>query len=218
MLNLLVKDILIQKKNLYVSLIYILVGLFIFKDLGAGVLAVLGIAIVYIMSQGAFYLDEKSNGEVLLNSLPISRKYLVTAKYFSAYIYFFTMVIIYSIIVKVIEVFGIITPPLSNVTIESLIAAYSSMVLITAISFPAFFKYGFAKTRVLSIVIFAILFGGVSAYMAIIEELAHVELVQNIISILQNDVTVNIVILASLVLLHYISYLLSVRFYENKEF
>ncbi|HBT73887.1 MAG TPA: ABC-2 transporter permease [Lysinibacillus sp.] len=82
MVNLILKDILIQKNMLIIYIATIILYLLVSVS---PVFIVFVYSIVFIMN--AFSSDEKDNANILLNSLPYTRKEIVSSKYIGAFIF-----------------------------------------------------------------------------------------------------------------------------------
>lgn len=90
MVNLILKDIIIQKNTIIIYIATII--LYLLADVSPTFLGVL-YSVVFIMN--TFSVDDKGNANILLNSLPYTRKEVVSSKYMGALI--FTSVIIFII-------------------------------------------------------------------------------------------------------------------------
>ena len=102
MLNLIRKDIVLQKGTLLILLpvlfLYLLVGK---SDIWVGVI----FCIAIIMQ--SFALDEKSSTNLFLNSLPYTRKEIVSSKYIAAIA--FTLLVVLTIVVGNLILHGELT-------------------------------------------------------------------------------------------------------------
>ncbi|MFC9540308.1 ABC-2 transporter permease [Lysinibacillus sp. NPDC056959] len=83
MFNLIFKDILIQKKLILFYIATII--LYLVADISSLILIGFVYSVVFIMS--AFSYDEKDNANILLNSLPYTRKEIVSSKYIGSLIF-----------------------------------------------------------------------------------------------------------------------------------
>lgn len=90
MVNLILKDIIIQKNTIIIYIATII--LYLLADVSPIYLGIL-YSVVFIMN--TFSVDDKGNANILLNSLPYTRKEVVSSKYMGALI--FTSVIIFII-------------------------------------------------------------------------------------------------------------------------
>ena len=87
MLNLILKDLLVQKKSLLFALGYCFFLVFAFQSLQGAAPIAATVAVVYLLTQYSFTYEDKNKSETMLNSLPISRRDIVLAKYLSIFIY-----------------------------------------------------------------------------------------------------------------------------------
>ena len=75
MLRLVIKDILIQKKTFYWCTYLFDICYFAFQGLEGNAYTAAIVAFSYLMVMGAFSHDDKNKSDIMLNSLPIKRKY-----------------------------------------------------------------------------------------------------------------------------------------------
>jgi len=101
MFNLILKDILIQKRNFLLGIFYILIMIFAFQQSGSTMLSV--IAFSYIMVQSACAYDDKNKSDVLLNSLPLSRGTIVIARYISTFVFAAISIVYYIILSGIVN-------------------------------------------------------------------------------------------------------------------
>lgn len=204
-------------KNL---LIYSVVALFLTTmsdniSSGIGV----GMMIATLFVSYPFALSEKSNLDALYTTLSVNRKTVVQARYI------FTLLlnigaVLFSFILAtagllIAKAAGFSSGIGGDGYIESVLILSAVFLLVQAIQLPAFFKLGYAKAKVLSIVPFAVLMAGYMAFMAM----------QNISTGLANTLEKLLVsglfiplILIIMVAIVIISYSLSVSFYKKREF
>lgn len=163
MLNLLKKDLLLQKRA---SLLYLLfVSFFLASspfDDATLLMAVL--VVTYIVTFNSIALEEKSEAGVLLNSLPLKRSTIVLSKYVMVYLLALFVLALKLIIVAVMQVTG-----LGSVlhdtdwTVTSVLMAFIVVTLMYSFNLPIVFKYGYLKSRFISAIIyFALFFGSLS--------------------------------------------------------
>jgi len=91
MINLILKDVLIQKK----IILFYIATLIIYLLAGVPSLIPLGFLYSVIFILNAFAYDEKDNANILLNSLPYTRKEIVSSKYIGSLI--FTTIFVFMI-------------------------------------------------------------------------------------------------------------------------
>lgn len=204
MLNLILKDILIQKSTfiIYIAtiLLYLLVNV-------SPVFIVFVYSVVFILN--AFSSDEKDNANILLNSLPYTRKEIVSSKYIGALI-FTGLFICYTYLANY----------LLNGTVVLIlwkeILLNMGLVMI-AISFILPISYKF-KTKYLTIICIAL----VGIYMVVINYFVP-NFNDRLRTLVQNFMTVQelqLYLIATIIIIFLFisSWLLSIRIYERKAF
>ncbi|KMY33769.1 hypothetical protein ACZ11_01440 [Lysinibacillus xylanilyticus] len=203
MINLILKDFLIQKKLILFYIATIIIYLL------AGVpLIFLGFlySVIYILN--AFAYDEKDNANILLNSLPYTRKEIVSSKYIGSLI--FTTLFIFMIYVGDFLING-----------KGDLFIWKEMLLIiglvmVAISFMFPISYKF-KTQYL-LIASGVLFG---IYMLTINLLVPIndilrELTRKFLTL--QETQMYFVASITVAILYIGSWLLSIRIYERKAF
>ena len=219
MLYLILKDILIQKKIFIFGIFYILILILSFQGIGNIMFSSSIIAFAYILVQSACAYDDKSKSDIMLNSLPISRNTIVTARYVSTFIFAAIAVAYYVILTNIIKISGL---PLKvyPITLEEIVAALFAITLLSGIYFPVFFKFGYIKSRVVNIVLFFGLFFGLGILLPQMIKNMDKEFAESIIRsfINQPDILIAVEILAVIIGLLVISYILSLKFYKEREF
>lgn len=204
MLNLILKDILIQKNTLIIYIATILLYLLVNVS---PVFIVFVYSVVFILN--AFSSDEKDNANILLNSLPYTRKEIVSSKYIGALI-FTGLFICYTYLANY----------LLNGTVVLIlwkeILLNIGLVMI-AISFILPISYKF-KTKYLTIICIAL----VGMYLVVINYFVP-NFNDRLRTLVQNFMTVQelqLYLIATIitVFLFISSWLLSIRIYERKAF
>jgi ABC-2 type transport system permease protein len=202
MFNLVLKDIRLQKKTLMI----LLPILFIYLFTGSSPSWV-GIIFCIAIIMNAFALDEKSSINLLLNSLPYSRKEIVSSKYIGAFV--FTIMVL-------------LTISLGNWIIHREILQWKQMFLIISIvaifvslSFP--FSY-LLKSQYLMIamgVSFVIYMIIVNKFILDLNDRIR-EAVQTLLSFSTSQQY--LLLFLSIVIFYSFSWLLSIRIYSRKVF
>ncbi|GEM_PF-5398143 len=160
MLNLLKKDLLLQKR---VSMIYLVFIIFFLAsspfDEATLLMAVL--VVTYIVTFNSIGLEEKSEAGVLLNSLPLKRSTIVLSKYVMIYLLALFVFALKWLIGAVMRVagFGSLIQD-SDWSLASILMALIVVTLMYAFNFPIVFKYGYLKSRFISSLIYFVLFFG----------------------------------------------------------
>ena len=201
MLNLIRKDMILQKKTLPFMLLFLFIYLFV--NVSTSWVAIV-FCIVIIMN--AFQTDETSSANLLLNSLPYTRKEIVSSKYIGALIFIFLT---------------LLTIFIGNWMIHREIMQWEVLLFITSIvmgliSFAFPFSYLFNSKYLL------IGFGGVFVvYMVTLSFIPNLndrvrEVVQTVLSL--DNSLFYIAIILSAGLLYVLSWILSIRIYSRKVF
>lgn len=204
MLNLILKDILIQKNILIIYIATILLYLLVNVS---PIFIVFVYSVVFILS--AFSSDEKDNANILLNSLPYTRKEIVSSKYIGALI-FTGLFICYTYLANYLLTGTVVLMLWKEILLNM------GLVMI-AISFILPISYKF-KTKYLTIIGIALL----GMYMVIVNYFVP-NFNERLRTLVQNFMTVQelqLYLIATIIIvfLFISSWLLSIRIYERKAF
>jgi len=163
MFNLLIKDIIVQKKTFWYLLFYIPVLLLVLSsttmaaDIATALYATCTCFIGYLLIAGACSYDEQNRSEVFLDSLPIRRKDIVLSKYLSIFVYAVIGLAAGIVIVMINNIFGlgeIVRYPAG----KDMLGALCGIVIIGATYYPLYFKFGGIKTRLLNVIVILAIF------------------------------------------------------------
>ena len=202
MLNLIRKDIVLQKGTLLILLpalfLYLLVGR---SDIWVGVI----FCIAIIMQ--SFALDEKSSTNLFLNSLPYTRKELVSSKYIVALA--FTLLVVSTIVVGNLILHGELA------RWDQLLFTASVVVLFVSFAFPFSYQFKSQYLMIACIVLFVLYLVVVNRFILDLNDRIR-EVVETLLTI-DNAVLYAGGIL-SVVLLYFFSWMLSIRIYSRKVF
>lgn len=202
MFNLIRKDIVLQKKMLMIMLLVIVVYLI----LGTSSIWV-GIIISIVMIIDSFSSDEKTSINLLLNSLPYTRKEIVSSKYIGAI--FLTCVVVFIIFIGNLLIHQEITAWKELVFIVSVVMVFISLI------FPFSYKFKSQYLLFASIVLLAIYLVVITFFIPNLFDKIR-EFVGTLLT-LQNAQFY--LLLAFLVIALYAwSWLLSIRIYRKKVF
>jgi len=219
MLSLIIKDVLVQKKQLIFAIVYLAFVLVAFQGMGEAMFPMGLVAFTYLLSMTACAYEEKNKAELLLNSLPIKRVDIVTAKYLSMILYTILGMFAYKVMTTIINLVNIPlkTYPLS---LEIIIGSLAVVCLMTGIWFPIYFKFGYMKMRIATFVLFFLFFFGSSLMTSFLKTRQDSQWVEGIINFFesQNDFIITLVLLSIIVLYMLLSFLLSMWFYNKREF
>lgn len=210
MLGLIKKDFLFLKANLKsIVIIFIIYLMFAFQGTFDVSFIIPLTGIMLFIS--TFSYDDFNKWDAYAVTLPDGRKNVVKAKYIASII----LTIILIIITLIIEL-GISHIETNSVNLDivmsSLLGTVLSSVIIISLLFPIVFKFGATNGRIiLFVVVFAI-----TGILALISRFIDMSYIVNIINELDNYLF--IVIFIGLIILLGISYFISSKIYQNKEF
>lgn len=219
MINLILKDIIIQKKTVLLSLVYMIAAIIISSgpvDLGF-VTGLIGVTFILITTSSA--TEDKNNVYILLNSLPIKRSHIVLSKYLSIFVYIIIGTVYYYLAITIINVIGM-SPEVSYISFQGIVIAILVVSLLNGIYLPMLFKVGYTKTRTISSILFLSFFFGVSYIIDFFRESENIKIIGSIVNFLSNlsSTQLNMITIGLTIIVLLISYALSLRFYNNREF
>lgn len=210
MLGLIKKDFLLIKANLKSMIIVFIIYLMMVFQGSFDVTFVVPL-IGIMMFVTTFSYDDFNNWNSYAVTLPNGRKNIVRAKYIASII----LTIILGIMTFAISI-GANYAKTSNVNLEeiigSLMGTILSVVIIIALMYPTVFKFGSTNGR---IIVFAVVFGiiGIGAlFVKFVDMTAFVNMINGL------DKCSYIAIPIISIILLGISYLISNKIYQNKEF
>ncbi len=209
MFNLIIKDIIIQKKDktIFIFMLLNILNIFIFQK-NYGVSIFLCFLSIYLLAVYANAYDFKYNSELMINSMPVNRKIVVAAKYLSVFIFFICAVVI-TLIAGTLLHFA--DPALISkvVSINTIFVELFIVSTYFSIFFPFYYKLGYLKSRWANFIIMGIIGGIISSVADItggnMKFGGSGALVQS--SILPG---ISIILIA-------VSFLISIKIYSNKE-
>lgn len=216
MFNLIIKDILIQKKTVLFTFVYMIFLIVFLKE--AGFVSAM-VMISYILVITGFSLEEKNKSDIMLNSLPIKRRNIVLAKYLSIFLYIGVGIAAYFLTTIVIKLLG--SPiTIHPVTLEEMIGALFAITLLNGIYLPVIFKVGYTKSRIVVLVLFFLTFFGGAALAKITSKTQDNIFIKTIVSFFtsKSDMQILVYLLGAIIIMFLGSFLLSVKLYESREF
>lgn len=211
MFNLILKDLLIQKKMAIFSFIlYPFIAIVAFQSMPEGMFIMGSASIAYILITTAFSYDEQYKADIYINSLPVRKKDIVNSKYVSLLVFS-----IIGIVVMLIYLFGAkffnIEINMGKISWIKITLVFFCNVIIYGIQFPLYFKYGYTKMRLISIFLYIFFVMGLSMISSYFTD-GRFKFIENIPQIL----AIIILILLMLLILT-ISAEISLKFYKNRE-
>lgn len=204
MFNLILKDILIQKKIIIVYVATLL--LYLLLNISPVFIGFI-YSIVFIMN--AYSYDEKDNINILLNSLPYTRKEIVSSKYIGALI--FTSLFVIVIFVGDLVVNG-------NAALFSwkeTLLIFGLVMVTTAFILPFSYKFKSQYLLIASSVLFGLYILAISSFFRNLNDRLR-ELIQEFMTL--QEIQFYFLAIVIILILYIASWLLSIRIYERKVF
>lgn len=219
MYNLILKDILVQKRMILFTLGYAIFVLIVFQNPAfERVSYIMGsMAISYLFILGACAYDNKS--EIIINSLPIKRKEIVLAKYLSVLFFAGMAILTIGIIGGMMKGIGLPFPH-RYITIGDVLGTMVSVILLTSLYLPIYFKYGYIKSRVFNMIVFLLFFFAPNLIVEYVRDNYDQEIIEKtLLAVNAQPSWVFVLGIAALMLiLMYLSLQASVKIYQNREF
>ncbi|MEK4251362.1 ABC-2 transporter permease [Paenibacillus sp. FSL W7-1287] len=203
MLQLIRKDVMLQKNTLLIMLPLLVV----YIALNASATILSGVLFTIAITMQSFMLDEKRQIHILFNSLPYTRKEIVTSKYIG--VFCFTGLVLLTILIANLVIHG------ESPTWKELLFILCLTTLFFSFSLP--FSYRFKSQYLL----FASI-GTFAAYLVVINVFIpnlH-DLIREVVAFLlaMEQVQLYVLVGCALVIVYILSWLLSIRIYEKKMF
>lgn len=223
MLNLILKDILIQRRSFLIGFTYSLFILFIFKsntfaqENGKFIIGVVSIA--YIFATYSIEYDEKNNCHSMLNSLPLRRKEIVLAKYLSLAVYNVIGILIMMITGIVSKVVGFDSVSYT-VDLKSIVYVFAAIFLLFAIFYPLYFKISYSKTRYINTFLYLSVIFVPSCLDYLFKNIKGDSNLKFLLEMILNksDMMQQALFLIAVIIITTISFFISVRNYTAKNF
>ncbi|WP_062197648.1 ABC-2 transporter permease [Massilibacterium senegalense] len=212
------KDILIQKKVVTLAIFMMLFFAVTLSPMGPGATIVGILTVTYMFVLGASATEDKNKSDIILVSLPIKKQTIVLAKYLSVYVFATYAILLYAIIYFGVQLLHI--PFDMSFTQSGIISTLFIITVFFAISFPMIFKYGYLKAKTPNLILFFILVFGGTALVNNLDQLSNWTFIQNTVTFLSERTETQLLLLllpiAFVILV--ISYFISLRFYQEREF
>ncbi len=219
MLNLILKDLMVQRKTLLWGFLYVLIFSYAFSTGGSAMFTAGAFAVAYLLIQTPAAHDDKCNADRMLNSLPISRGMIVTAKYLSVVVYVAIGVVQYIAVYAIVSLIG--QPfPVYPATWEAFGGLLFVSAFFASVYYPILFRFGFMKTRYLTIILFAGLFASGSAVVLALKQEDSLPFLSSLGELFnaQPGWLIGCCVAGVMLAMLLVSWSLSVRFYARREF
>ena len=219
MLNLLRKDILVQKHTIWFALGYSIFIFFAFsnKTFAPFVYIMGAVAISYVLILSAVQSELKNNSDLVLLSLPVKRQEVVAAKYLAILVFILLSLITMGII-GLIFMQSPLPFPTRLINWQDAAITLVSVILMTSIYLPAYYKLGGKWLQVINIVLFMIIFFAPSTIVGYLNAHQQDQGVQWLVqTVVQNPYLASwlgIICVAGLML---ISFLISLNIYRKQD-
>lgn len=183
-----------------------LLGIIAYMFLDVSVLFV-GIIFSIATAMTAFSVDEKKSIQLLLSSLPYTRKEIVSSKYLSLIMY-----TLFYIIIIFIAKYAIHQKPLEW---KQLFFIISAVMLIASFMYPFSYKYKSQYLFTVTIFVFGAYFLAIKLFIPNLNDLIR-EYVVNLLAFA--NVPILVVTAIVILVIYSVSWMLSIKIYENKVF
>lgn len=215
MLNLIMKDLLIQKKTLVISVLFSIIYMFAFQHSGdfSAIAIIIPSLITYLLMMNACAYDDKNRADILLNSLPIDRDDIIVSKYLSAYIFLLIGIAITVVVSCFVKFAGINNVSIFN--LKYILCCIIMNTILVSVFLPVYFKFGNTRARYFNIAFFMIVFS-MSAALASYFRKGKFPMVVTYFINKPIWLVAALLIGAALIML-LISMLLAMKFYLNKD-
>lgn len=206
-LSLCLKDLLLQKQVLKFILFY---PLFIFAVFMKNefVYVMGAMAMAYMMIMYGIYYDDKNKSDMVLNSFPIAKKNIVLSKYLSSFLFGCMGIVGVGIAGGILKMMGM-SFPMRWMNIEDIIATFVGVGILSMIYFPIYFRFGYAKARIIGTLLFV---GVFCLGMPILSTFLSYLRVSSI-----SMVPFTMGIIVRMMIIFILSIFLSIRAYERRE-
>lgn len=215
---LILKDLLLQRKMLGAAVLYVLLFTFAFQSMGEGQLIAIISAVGYMFVMLGAAWEEKNNSDVLWNSLPVSKRKIVGAKYLSIPVYVAIVIAIYWLVSTVLSLLG---DPITAMPLDltSILLGVVAVFVAASMYFPVFFAVGYTKSRYWHFILFfGIMMLGSVLPALIPKKPAWIDPLLERLPELRGDAAGAIVLGVVVAAMVGISFLASLRVYGRREF
>lgn len=170
--------------------------------------------IAIMMCITTFSYDEYNKWDIYSTSLPISRKKVVKAKYFFSFFALISSIILSFLVTSVV---GLIQNTLEvEALLPSIIYGFFSISIVLSLMYPLIYKLGVEKGRV-AIFIVGLIIAGIIGFVSVgVKNIPESFLTSSFMTFFTTYQYIFLTVLSFLFL--YISYLISCKIYQKKEF
>ncbi|MDD2402646.1 MAG: ABC-2 transporter permease [Clostridia bacterium] len=221
MYSLILKDILIQKKMIWFVIGYSVFILIAFNSPDSADAAYIMGAMMssYLFIMGACAYEGKGNGEMILNSFPLRRKDVVRSRYISIFVFMFFSLAVMGALGAIMKSIGLPYPQ-NYITMSDVMGVVASLLIVSSIYLPFYYKFGYIRARVFNMIMFLIFFFVPTYLVNYIKENSEKEIIIQLTDILQTISLWQIAVIVMFIMLviMFISYLISLSVYKKRDF
>lgn len=218
MAYLILKDLFLQKRMLFLAFAYVFLFTFAFQSMGEGqmIAIVSAVGYMFVMLGGAW--EETNKSDVLWNSMPVPEWKIVGAKYLAIPLYVSFVVLVYGVVSSALALLRIpiVAAPFNlSGAASGLIAVF----IAASLYYPVYFALGYTKARYWHFIIFFGIIISASMLPAIFpNKPAWIDSLLERSPELVSDVTVFVELGLFVAILVAISFFVSLRLYRRREF
>jgi len=220
MLNLVLKDFLVQKKTFFIAIGYCVFFFMVFQQAASSglayIIAPFAIGYIYIMYTGQF--DDKNKSDIILNSLPVTRQEIVVSRF----IFYFAVVCLGFFITAVVGAVFKLFLGLSHlryISPQDFVAAFSLIGIMASIHTPLYYKFGM-NVRYFDMFLFLSFFFVPNYLVSYIKQHPDTPLLNFLMNLNKygSDWTMGLFAIAVTLAVMTVSMAISIRIYGNKDF
>ena len=218
MLNLLKKDYLLLKRNLWIMILYSFMMFFIFSrtDMNAQMIYVMGITMIsYLLVMYSTAYDNMNKSDTLLNSLPLKRRDIVAERYMSLFVFIAMSSILMALSGLAMRLTGFF-PDIRPISLFDFVIATWSICLVVFLYLPVYFKVGYLKAKLVNFAIFFAVFMIPTIIGKLFIKGEAPLWIRNLNSATELQTTLFMALFITIAGI--VSYSFSLRFYKNREF
>lgn len=211
MLGLMMRDLAVQRKRLWVGALYCIVGPLFFKGMGEAAMVAVVVAVEYMLLLTAFAYDDKYKVDPTLASLPISRNPLVIVRYLEVPVLAAAAMLCYMLVTAV----GRSWMPGMYPTgwLLPAVALFVTSVM-SSLYMPIIYRVGYVKARIFNMVIFMVCIFVPSFGMSVL--IGETEAQPPAWIVNMSEATAAVALIAASALILAVSCMISVRLYRKR--
>lgn len=209
MLSLIIKDIVIQKRMIPFTLLYVVVFIILTAgNYNKGSVYIIGVTVAFMFSLGAIQYDEKCKADNIIASLPLKRKDIIISRYLGTIFFTAASTLFITMFVWLINFINIKSVNISAMNINDIkIIAITTLVMMSVI-IPLNLKFGINKAKIIT---FALYFTFFTIALSIYNNVNEEPIRTIYLFFIKNGLFLAILLFA-------VSFVFSIFIYENKDF